>query len=348
MESSHLPRMLGLPNATAVALTFSAFLLGIVAASPIRKVWQTGTQKAPRKPKELQTDCPFEYILNIYGKHHFAPLVHKLAPDLQAKNPRKWRMILDIMDGVHFCLILIDDITDKSNFRKGYPAAHTIFGASETSHRAYLSLVRVTRQAIDGQPELVPVLVRNLEEILEGQDMSLVWRRDGPSSLPPQHEDRVRAYRKSANLKTGALFRMLGQLIFEDHSQDELMTRVGYVVGTRVFHSKPTLIICSWFSQLQNDCKNVYSNDYAKAKGAFAEDIRNGEFTYPIILGLNQPNGRAVEAALQSRTEADIKKALNVVRSDGVRGVCLKELKLLGSTIHEFVEIWGRKEAMDT
>ena len=108
------------------------------------------------------------------------------------------------------------------------------------------------------------------------------------------------------------------------------------------------MTIYSWFSQLQNDCKNVYSSDYAKAKGAFAEDIRNGEFTYPIILALNQPNGRAVEVALEHRTEAKINTALSVVRSDGVRGVCLQELKQVGSTIREFVEIWGRKETMDT
>ena len=98
---------------------------------------------------------------------------------------------------------------------------------------------------------------------------------------------------------------------------------------------------------MQNDCKNVYSKDYAKAKGAFAEDVRNGEFSYPIILALNQPNGKVVEGALEYRSEANVKKALNVVRSDGVRGVCLKELKQVGDTVKAFVEIWGRKESLN-
>ena len=110
MDTSHLPRMLGVPNATTIVLTLSAFLLGITTASPLRKLWQTSTPRVPRKPKNLQTDCPFEYILKIYGRHHFAPLLRQVAPGLQAKDPKKWRVILDIMDGVHFCLILIDDV----------------------------------------------------------------------------------------------------------------------------------------------------------------------------------------------------------------------------------------------
>lgn len=79
------------------------------------------------------------------------------------------------------------------------------------------------------QPQLIPFLLQNLEEVLEGQDISLVWRRDGLQSLPLRHEERVLAYRRVAYLKTGALFRLVGQLVSEDHSNDELMTRVGYV-----------------------------------------------------------------------------------------------------------------------
>lgn len=76
-------------------------------------------------------------------------------------------------------------------------------------------------------PVLLAILVAHLREILEGQDMSLVWRRDGPASLPARHESRVAAYRQSASLKTGALFRLVGQLVTEDTRHDELMTQVG-------------------------------------------------------------------------------------------------------------------------
>ncbi|KAL8646251.1 MAG: hypothetical protein Q9210_006239 [Variospora velana] len=199
------------------------------------------------------------------------------------------------MDAVHLCLILIDDITDNSKLRKGLPTAHTIFGASETSLRAYLSLVRIVNKTMKTQAQMVPAVVSNLENILTGQDMSL--------------EDLVEAYRHSASLKTGSLFRMLGQLVFEDKSYDDAMSRV------------------RWYSQPQNDCKTIYSKDYAKAKGALAENLRNGEFSYPILPALGQPDGSISEKALKSRSEANVKRALGVVRRDEIRGACLVELE---------------------
>lgn len=51
--------------------------------------------------------------------------------------------------------------------------------------------------------------MKDLRDILEGQDMSLVWRRDGISGFPITAKDRVAAYRRMASLKTGSLFRLL-------------------------------------------------------------------------------------------------------------------------------------------
>lgn len=181
-----------------------------------------------RKPRpHVSQDCPYEYLLDIYGRHHFAGFVRKLDAQMETRDPTKWQMILEIMDRIHFCLILVDDITDNSEFRRGKPAAHIMFGSHETANRAYLSLTRIMNKTLREKPQLYPFLLQNLEEILEGQDISLVWRRDGLSRLPRLHEDRVKAYRRSAYLKTGALFRLVGQLVAENYSNDDLMTRVG-------------------------------------------------------------------------------------------------------------------------
>lgn len=103
-----------------------------------------------------------------------------------------------------------------------------------------------------------------------------------------------------------------------------------------------------WYSQLQNDLKNLYSADYALAKGALAEDLRNGEFSYPIILALEQPSqGHLVEEALASDGDPrSIDRALEVVRSEEVRGRCLRELKALEGVVGEWVEPWGRREKL--
>ncbi|PIG79998.1 prenyl transferase AtmC [Aspergillus arachidicola] len=243
------------------------------------------------------------YIRQIYGTHHWAPFVDKLSPSLKTERPAKYHMILEIMDGIHLCLMLVDDISDGSDYRKGRPAAHHIYGPSETANRAYYRVTQLLNRTVHEFPELAPWLLQCLEEILEGQDLSLVWRRDGLSAFPVQPEERVAAYRQMAYLKTGALFRLVGQLVLENQSYDDTLSTV------------------AWYSQLQNDCKNVYSSDYAKAKGAIAEDLCNGELSYPIVVALNAPKGQCVVRALEFRSPHNIRQALRVIQSDQVRNI---------------------------
>lgn len=125
-------------------------------------------------------------------------------------------------------MVELPQVTDDSDCRHGLPAAHRFWGSGETANRAYLALVRVMDKTARDFPTLLPFLVANLREILEGQDLSLVWRRDGTDSLPSTYEARLAAYRRSAWLKTGALFRLVGQLVAEGPEHDALMTQVGY------------------------------------------------------------------------------------------------------------------------
>lgn len=86
------------------------------------------------------------------------------------------------------------------------------------------------------QPQLIPFLLQCLEEVLEGQDISLVWRRDGLTRLPIGQKEREDAYRRCAWLKTGALFRLVGQLVSEGREWDEVMSKVEYAFACFAFH----------------------------------------------------------------------------------------------------------------
>lgn len=179
--------------------------------------------------------CPYEYILQIYGRHHFAPFVKMFKPSLKTEDPDKYALILDIMDAVHFCLILVDDICDDSFKRKNKPTAHLLYGSGETANRAYFVLTQVINRSMREQPVLGVELLKALEQILEGQDLSLVWRRDGLKAFNYHDEDRIRAYKRMAGLKTGTLFVLLGRLVNDGGDQlDDLLSRFGYV------------IFCSW------------------------------------------------------------------------------------------------------
>lgn len=80
-------------------------------------------------------------------------------------------------------------------------------------------------------PSLSVWLTNDLRDVLEGHDMSLVWRRDGPRGFPADAVARERAYRKMVSLKTGGLFRLLGHLVLDNDSMDETFTTLGYVMS---------------------------------------------------------------------------------------------------------------------
>lgn len=102
-----------------------------------------------------------------------------------------------------------------------------------------------------------------------------------------------------------------------------------------------------WFAQLQNDCKDIYSAEYNQNKGAIAEDLRNGELSFPVVVALNNASCTSIVAmALESHDDEDIHAALSALRSDHVRGVCLEAMKEAGQGMESLVALWGRRERM--
>lgn len=102
-----------------------------------------------------------------------------------------------------------------------------------------------------------------------------------------------------------------------------------------------------WFAQLQNDCKNIYSAEYASNKGAVAEDLRNGELSFPIVIALNEESSsRIMERALESHAEEDIEEALSALQSESVKASCMKALQDASQGLEKLVMLWGRREKM--
>jgi geranylgeranyldiphosphate transferase len=290
-------------------------------------------EKAPLEAVEItgdEPDCPFHYILRLYGHHHFAPFVKVLRPGLKEEDPEKYSLTLDIMDAVHLCLILVDDICDESPKRKNRTTAHLIYGSSETANRAYFMLTKVINRALKDRPVLGVELLKALEQILEGQDLSLIWRRDGFKAFNYGDDERVPAYKRMAQLKTGTLFVLLGRLLNDGGDQlDDLCVRFG------------------WYAQLQNDCKNIYSDEYSVNKGAIAEDLRNGEFSFPIVVALDNAEARQrIQRALEGGSESDISSAIVELESPRVRKLCMKAMQEASQGLEKMVAVWGRREEM--
>ena len=91
------------------------------------------------------------------------------------------------------------------------------------------------------------------------------------------------------------------------------------------------------------------------AKGALAEDLINGEYSYPILVALygNPETQNTISKALgasqekyQRATDDWYHKALVSLQSDEVKGICIQELDRLNDQVSIFAAAWGRTEKM--
>ena len=345
-------------------------LLALVLWNQEPRFIESTTPSKAKNPEDIR--CPYEYVVSAYGRNHFKGIVQVLDPDFERRDPELYALVLEIMDKIHFGAIMVDDVADNSMLRKGVSAAHRIYGPSETINRAYLKILNTVKKFATVKPSYILLLLNNLAEIHQGmlrkpkhppstwiqmlgQDDSLVWRRDG-FGAHPDISSALSAYQACASLKTGALFRLVGQLVTGTHEMDDIMSDFGYVIPTVTarLNIHDWIWFRSWYCQLQNDCKNIFSTDVISAKGALAEDLINGEYTYPIIIGLHASDSiRSVikeafnlSGKQNSKQKKVLQGAIQALQSEEVQSVCLKELEAVRSRNKLFVAAWGRTEVM--
>jgi geranylgeranyl pyrophosphate synthase len=78
-----------------------------------------------------------------------------------------------------------------------------------------------------------------------------------------------------------------------------------------------------------------------------AEDLRNGELSFPVIIALSQDNStQLVEKALKSRADEDIEAAVDALQSHRVKEACMKALQEASCGMEKLALLWGRREKM--
>lgn len=361
-----------------------------VALSPLRNLYLHGSllfirvlnARMPIQTEKSRTssvafsdsNCPYEYILEVYGRNHFENIVKNLDPDLQTRDPALFALTLEIMDAIHFGAILVDDIADNSMLRKGKPAAHLLFGSSETINRAYLRICEVLEKCVKERPSLVPFILENLRQIHKGIDttmfiliLNLLTHTDRRSrhfaclapgwtrALPrPKHSfEYIQGMCIPQNRRSIQTCWPTCLWVSWEGQRDEWIW-----VSSILTHLKSTrfLTFISWYCHLQNDCKNLYSSDVVAAKGKLAEDLLNKEYSFPIIVALNSsahianPVGQALQKTQHLSTFRQkklLQAALEALQESEVKSKCLGELEELKSKLYRFAGLWGRQEAMN-
>ncbi|KAG1848727.1 isoprenoid synthase domain-containing protein [Suillus subalutaceus] len=261
---------------------------------------------------------PYTYITANPGKKVSDKLIEGF--NLWLNVPKdKLAVIIRVAALLHNATLLVDDIEDDSQLRRGIPVAHKIYGIPQTINTANyiyflacqeLSALRPTkrRRACDSSAspdsrlrdnsptaerpnfpkrlisdhDLDRVVSDELVSLHHGQGLDILWR----DTLRCPTEDE---YVQMAKGKAGGLVRTAVKVMMACATTN---TNVDYI---------PLCNLIMVYYQIRDDYMNLQSDQYMNNKG-FADDLSEGKFSFPIVHGiLEQPENQLIMNVLQKR-----------------------------------------------
>ncbi|WVQ98425.1 hypothetical protein IAU59_005548 [Kwoniella sp. CBS 9459] len=258
---------------------------------------------------------PYTYISANPGKEIRTKLID--AFNLWLDVPHEdLEVITKVVRMLHNASLLMDDVEDNSELRRGEPVAHAIYGVPQTINTAnyvyFLAMqellaLRVGDEATtkgdvsgsDGSAtkvataqnhrepvkqkkvDLIGLVTDELLHLHRGQGMDLFWRDSLNCPTEEEYIDMVLG-------KAGGLLRLAVKLMMAKSASD-----VDYV---------PLVNLISVWFQIRDDYMNLQSTEYEANKG-FCEDLTEGKFSFPVVHGVRaDTSNRQILNVLQKKT----------------------------------------------
>jgi len=232
---------------------------------------------------------PFTYLTSASGKEIRKKMIQ--AFNLWLKVPEDTlSMIASVVSMLHSASLMMDDVEDDSQLRRGQPVTHKIYGIPQTinsanyvyflAYKELFVLKDMPPHAENMNSELERLVTDELLNLHRGQGLDLLWRDN--LTCPTEEE-----YIHMVNNKTGGLFRIAIKLMMA-----KSLSSVDYV---------PLVNLIGVFFQIRDDYMNLQSSEYESNKG-FAEDLTEGKFSFPIVHSVRaDATNRRVLNVLQKR-----------------------------------------------
>jgi geranylgeranyl diphosphate synthase type 3 len=230
---------------------------------------------------------PFKYTNSHPGKDIRRKLIDGFNIWLNVPA-EKLRLITNIVNILHTASLMIDDVEDDSQLRRGHPVAHKIYGIAQTFNAANYAIFLAYQElyalrSLESTPsDLDAIVTTELITLHRGQGMDIIWR---DSLHCPSEEE----YISMVNQKTGGLLRIGIKLMMACGTTNR---DVDYV---------PLINLIGVLYQIRDDYMNLQSAQYTAHKG-FAEDLTEGKFSFPIVHSIHADrSNRQILNVLQKR-----------------------------------------------
>ena len=247
---------------------------------------------APRRSwtaeKERVVRGPFDYATSHPGKDFRAQLIAAFNAWLEVPK-ESLDIITRVIGMLHESSLLVDDVQDSSELRRGFPVAHNIFGVAQTINSAnYIYFTALQELLKLRNPKVMPAFAEELVNLHRGQGMDLFWR---DTLTCPSEDD----YLEMVGNKTGGLFRLGIQLM-----QAESSSGIDCI---------PLVNLIGLIFQIRDDYMNLSSSEYSQNKG-MCEDLTEGKFSFPVIHSIraDPTNHQLINILKQKTNDLQVKR----------------------------------------
>ena len=213
---------------------------------------------------------------------------------LGGKNKKQIMPLTVLPELLHNGSIMIDDIEDSSELRRGKKCTHLIFGediainAGNTMY--FLPMILLYRNELKLKDKTIRKIYDlcsiEMMRLSAGQGMDILWHRENQDYLTEEHYLQMCAY------KTGALTRLSAKLggILAGATEKEIEKIGKYAESIGIAF------------QIQDDVLNLIGEEFGKEKG-IGEDVHEGKKTLILL------------HTLRKASEKDKKRLLEIIES---------------------------------
>ena len=211
------------------------------------------------------------------GGKRWRPALFLLICEALGKNPRDFVDFAIIPEVIHNGTLMIDDIEDASEFRRGKPCTYKIYGLDISLNAGnsmyYLPLLPLIekRETVPSEKlcKVYEIYVQEMISLSLGQAMDIAWHR-GLANADELHE---KDYLQMCAYKTGTLARMAAKIAAVlAGANEELVEKLGHYaesVGVAF--------------QMHDDILDLTGEEFAEKKGGRGQDITEGKRTLIVI-----------------------------------------------------------------
>jgi len=211
------------------------------------------------------------------GGKRWRPTLFLLICEALGKNAEDFIDFAIIPEVIHNGTLIIDDIEDSSDLRRGKPCTYKLYGldiAINAGNAIYYLpllplLIHKKKVPLEKLCKLYEIYVKEMISLNLGQAMDIAWHRGLANADLIDEKD----YLQMCAYKTGTLARMAAKMaaVISDASE-ELVEKLG------LFAESIGIAF-----QMQDDILDLTSGEFAEKKGGRGQDITEGKRSLMVI-----------------------------------------------------------------